>query len=79
MLELKDSVQNRQLTGFEVERLLRLLFSVFVVAQIADVVVTVFVIVVAEVLSLPIEDARGIGGRASSGCIFDSFASSRTE
>ena len=55
MLELKDSVQKRQLTGFEVERLLRLLFKVFVFAQ---------EMVVVEVLSLPIVDIRGVLGVA---------------
>lgn len=40
MLELKDSVQNRQLTGFEVETLLR--FS-FTVCEVVDVVVVVVI------------------------------------
>ena len=54
MLELKDSVQNRQLTGFEVETLLR--FS-FTVCEVVDVVVVVIGIVFAAVIVVVVVDA----------------------
>ena len=52
MLELKDSVQNRQLTGFEVETLLR--FS-FTVCEVVDVVVVVIGVVFAAVIVVVVD------------------------